>query len=64
MKQGLNCPHCGSRAVGRVGTDQYYCSECCIEFAFTAEGTRLYWLDDEGELVAFEPGQSVPPYEP
>lgn len=62
VRSDLRCPYCGSRGVGRVGTAQYFCSDCCIEFAFTNSGTRLYWLDDEGELVAFEPARQQRPY--
>lgn len=50
MVAGMVCPHCGSRAVGRVGTDQYYCWECCIEWNVTPSGNRLFWVDEEGEL--------------
>lgn len=57
----MNCPRCGSRAVGRVGTDQYYCWDCYIEFAVTKQGVQLFEVDDEGELVMLdEAGQTGP----
>lgn len=46
------CPRCHSRAVGRVGVDQYYCADCCIEFVQKKNQIRLYEVDPEGTLVA------------
>ncbi len=43
-----NCPACGSRQVGRVGGERYYCWECCIEFTLSKKGIRLFSLDEEG----------------
>ena len=34
----MNCPNCGGRSIGRVGTAQYYCWECCIEFSLGRGG--------------------------
>lgn len=59
----MNCPHCGSRGIGKVGTGQYYCWDCCIEFAVTKDGIRLFRVDDEGELVALAPDQLGPIYQ-
>ncbi len=46
------CPRCHSRAVGRVGVDQFYCADCCIEFIQKKNQIRLYEVDPEGALVA------------
>jgi len=46
------CPLCSSRSVGKVGTNQFYCWDCCIEFTHTRDGVHLYRLDDEGGLVS------------
>lgn len=48
----MNCPSCGSRGIGKVGTDQYYCWDCCVEFSLTKKGIQIYEVDPEGELVA------------
>jgi len=37
--------------VGRVGTAQFYCWDCYIEFVVTKKGIQLFEVDDEGELV-------------
>jgi len=46
--------------VGRVGADQYYCWDCCVEFAVTKNGLQVFELDDEGELVALDADGSAP----
>lgn len=51
----LACPQCGSRSVGRVAVDQYYCWECCIEFAQTGDAVRCFQVNEEGELLHIEP---------
>jgi hypothetical protein len=56
----LLCPQCGSRSIGKVAVDQYYCWECCIEFAQSGEAVRCFQVNEEGELLRIEPG-AVPP---
>lgn len=58
-----NCPYCHSRSIGRVGNDQYYCWDCCIEFAVTRHGVKLFRVDDEGELQSLQPGDPGPIYQ-
>ena len=52
----MSCPNCGSRSTGRVGVDQYYCWDCCVEWVETESGPRLYSVDEEGDLIALEDG--------
>jgi len=47
----LICPKCGSRAVGRIGQNQYYCWDCSIEFVPTKDGFRMYRLEEDGSAV-------------
>ncbi len=49
MKDPL-CPACGGRNVGRVGTVQYYCWDCFIEFALSPRGVRMFRVEADGEL--------------
>jgi ribosomal protein L37AE/L43A len=46
----FRCPGCQGKNVGKVGTGQYYCWDCFIEFAVTARGVRLYDVSADGEL--------------
>lgn len=48
----LLCPHCGARGVGKVGSSQYYCWECCVEFKATRKGWLVYEVLDDGSLAA------------
>jgi ribosomal protein L37AE/L43A len=47
----MRCPGCQSRNVGKVGTGQYYCWDCYIEFSVSARGVRLYEVSPDGELA-------------
>lgn len=58
---GTRCPACGSRCTGRVGVDQWYCWDCCIEYAVAGDTVRMYRVDDEGELQALGPGETPYP---
>ena len=51
----MNCPVCGGRATGKVGIDQYYCWDCCVEYRLDREGMRIFELNEDGSLVSFDP---------
>lgn len=48
----MQCPNCHSRSIGRVGAEQYYCWDCCVEFNLARGSVRVYHLDADGELIA------------
>ncbi|WP_338825746.1 hypothetical protein MTBGP_18890 [Moorella thermoacetica] len=47
----LNCPHCGSKSIGKIGTDQYYCWDCFVEFNNRRE---IFNVAEDGSLVSQE----------
>ncbi|MGB9867561.1 MAG: hypothetical protein ACPLPR_06625 [Bacillota bacterium] len=49
----MKCPNCGGRAVGKVGSHQFYCWECCVEFSLSKDGHRwlVYVVQDDGTLT-------------
>jgi ribosomal protein L37AE/L43A len=49
------CPACQGRNVGRVGTGQYYCWDCFIEFSVSHKGIRMFRVEPDGELSRIEP---------
>jgi len=51
----VNCPICGGKSTGRVGQDQYYCWNCCVEFRLNKEGVQIFELTEDGSLVSFDP---------
>lgn len=48
------CPLCGCRLVGRIGSGQYFCWECCSQFSGSGPRLRVWAIDDEGGLVPRE----------
>ncbi|MFS8639770.1 MAG: hypothetical protein LOD90_02955 [Symbiobacteriaceae bacterium] len=60
----MRCPVCGGNATGKIGTGEYYCWDCCIEFQERGGGTfACFVLDSEGNRVAFHgaaPGSAGP----
>lgn len=52
--QPVACPACGSTRVGRIGTNQYYCGDCCLEMQVRRHVVELYAVDEEGNLVTVD----------
>lgn len=48
------CPVCRGIQVGRVGSDQYYCWNCYLEFNYSRGQVNLYEVAEDGTLVAME----------
>ncbi len=55
MDTSLTCPSCTSRNVGKVGTGQFYCWDCYIEFSMSYRGVRMYSVERDGELTRIDP---------
>lgn len=56
------CPKCRSRAIGRIGQNQYYCWDCNIEFTLARDGFRVYRLEPDGTTILDSPsGKDVSP---
>lgn len=51
----MNCPICGGKSTGRVGQDQYYCWDCCVEFRLNKEGVQIFELTEDGSVVSLDP---------
>lgn len=54
----MNCPNCMGRSIGRVGSEQYYCWDCCVEFNLGRGAVRIYHVDADGELIAAATNQN------
>lgn len=49
----MNCPICSSIDIGKVGTGQYYCWNCFVEFCMRGPNDfTAYYVDEEGTLVS------------
>lgn len=47
------CPVCGRRAIGKVGSDQYYCWECCVEFMVKGQAVKIFDVQADGTLTQY-----------
>lgn len=56
-----SCPVCNSkRAIGKVGSAQYFCWDCCIEFIVRDEETMVFNVESDGTLSLYlEPLDNV-----
>jgi hypothetical protein len=52
----LCCPNCKCRDIGKIGTNQYYCWGCFLEFSILGEEVKMYQVEEDGSLVAFDSG--------
>jgi ribosomal protein L37AE/L43A len=45
------CPNCGSKDVGKIGTNQYYCWNCFIEMSVAGDQiSSVYQVEEDGSL--------------
>ncbi len=49
----MRCPNCNCRDIGKIGTNQYYCWECFVEFSMIGEQVKLYQVEEDGSLSLF-----------
>ncbi len=48
----MYCPLCESVDTGKVGTNQYYCWHCLIEFNINNKNEiNIYYVEDDGSLI-------------
>ncbi|WP_202080168.1 hypothetical protein [Caldalkalibacillus salinus] len=47
----LSCPNCKCKDIGKIGTHQYYCWGCFIEFTMSDEQIAdIYQVEEDGSL--------------
>lgn len=49
----VNCPNCNSRAIGRVGNEQFYCWNCFKEFNMINGKMEIFDIAEDGTLINF-----------
>ncbi len=47
----MNCPVCGSNNTGKIGSDEYYCANCLLEFSKYGGKMQYYYINEEGTAV-------------
>lgn len=50
----VKCPVCKGLQVGKVGSDQYYCWNCFLEFNYNKGRVNLYQVEEDGSLVSID----------
>jgi len=54
------CPVCGQRGIGKVGPDQFYCWDCCVEFIVQGSSTKIFNVEPDGTLTLYaDPLESI-----
>ena len=49
----ISCPVCAKRSVGKVGADQYYCWDCCVEFIMRGPKVTVFNVLPDGSLTLY-----------
>ncbi|HEU4962792.1 MAG TPA: hypothetical protein VFV52_02895 [Bacilli bacterium] len=48
------CPKCNCRDIGKIGSSQYYCWGCFVEFSLTADQQlKMFDVEEDGSLVPY-----------
>jgi hypothetical protein len=55
----MHCPLCNGIDTGKVGTNQFYCWQCLLEFRVDREGVRCFYVEADGSLVSVNEGKTV-----
>jgi hypothetical protein len=48
------CPHCNCRDIGKIGTQQFYCWGCFMEFSVSGDEVKVFQVEEDGSLVAYQ----------
>lgn len=47
------CPLCGGNSIGKVGSHQFYCWNCFVEFSIQKDKVAVYEVGDDGSLIPY-----------
>ncbi|BCJ86298.1 hypothetical protein skT53_12830 [Effusibacillus dendaii] len=50
----MRCPNCNSRDIGKIGSNQFYCWECFVEFNVVGDQVKLFQVEEDGSLSSFD----------
>jgi hypothetical protein len=46
----MNCPNCKGNNIGKIGNQQYYCWNCCIELSAINGVLDVHQVESDGSL--------------
>lgn len=47
----MTCPKCNKKHVGKIGNNQFFCWDCCVEFYFDNNIAKIFEVSDDGSLL-------------
>jgi len=50
----LACPNCRSKDIGKIGTHQYYCWSCFIEWSVSGDKVSVFQVEEDGTLSSLD----------
>ena len=53
--EGMDCPVCNGKTVGKVGPAQFYCWNCFVEYQLQDDEMRIFSVAEDGSLIDYEP---------
>ncbi len=46
----MQCPNCGSKDIGKIGAQQFYCWSCFIEMTVKGKLLTVHQVEADGSL--------------
>ncbi|MCP3030408.1 hypothetical protein LF817_03540 [Halobacillus sp. A1] len=46
----MKCPNCNGKNLGRIGNEQYYCWNCCLELSVEKGIVNVHQIEEDGSL--------------
>lgn len=48
------CPNCTTKDLGKIGVNQYYCWNCCIEISINKGLVHTNQVEEDGTLSSLD----------
>ncbi|WP_202411424.1 hypothetical protein [Halobacillus halophilus] len=46
----MRCPNCNNKNLGKIGSEQYYCWNCCLELSVEEGRININQIEEDGSL--------------
>lgn len=46
----MRCPNCNGKDIGKIGMDQFYCWNCCVEMTVSGNAMTIQQVKKDGSL--------------
>lgn len=48
------CPNCQSKDIGKIGSHQFYCWSCFIEWSVSGDKVSVFQVEEDGTLSSLD----------